>query len=213
MSRVEKLAAVAQNRNPEIVKDAALALAIEGKSYTQIGIELSISRSVVSGIVYRARRAGDTRIPPAGKGGGITKEEKEQAKAAKAAKPPRVAKPEALRFNPRKVPAIYAAFGSIEPAQVAAIAVARRDERERKMTAADANWHPLALDIMAIRDGLCRWPLWRGEAPISEKFFCGLPALTGSSYCPHCNAKSLAPRSETKAIDRKLGIAPARRAA
>ncbi len=209
MNRVEKLAAVAQNRNPEVVKEAALALSIEGKSYTQIGIELGISRSVVSGIVYRARRAGDSRIPPASKGGGLTKAEL----VAKAGKATRVAKPEALRFNPRKVPAIYKAFGSVEPAQVAAIAVARRDERERKMTAADANWHPVALDIMAIRDGLCRWPLWRGETPISEKFFCGLPALTGSSYCPHCNAKSLAPRSDAKAIDRKLGIPSARRAA
>lgn len=213
MSRGQQLASVAQNRNPEIVGEAALALAIEGKSYTQIGVELCISRSVVSGIVYRARRAGDTRIPPASKGGGMTREEKEAAKAAKSVKPPRAAKPEAGRFNPRKAPAIYAAFGSVEPAQVAAIAVARRDERERKMTAADANWQPLALGIMAIRDGLCRWPLWRGEASISEKFFCGLPTIAGTSYCPHCNAKSLAPRSEAKAIDRKLGIAQARRAA
>lgn len=212
MSRIEKLAASAQNRNPEIVKEAALALAIEGKSYTQIGIELGISRNVVSGIVYRARRAGDTRLPPVAKGGGMTKEQK-AAKAAKAEKPARVAKPEALGFNPRKVPAIYAAFGTATPAQVAAIAVARRDERERKMTAADADWNPVGLDIMAIRDGLCRWPLWRGEAPISEKFFCGLPTVAGSSYCAHCNAKSLAPRSETKAIDRKLGIPQVRAAA
>lgn len=209
MSRVEKLAEVAQNRNPEIVKEAVLALAIDRKSYTQIAEALSLTRNVVAGIVYRARKAGDVRLPAIPKGGGMTKAEK----AAKAAKPARVAKPEALRFNPRKVPAIYAAFGTATPSQVAAIAVARRDERERKMTAADADWHPIGLDIMAIRDGLCRWPLWRGEAPISEKFFCGLPVIAGASYCPHCNAKSLAPRSETKSIDRKLGIPQARAAA
>lgn len=206
MTRVEKLAAAAQNRNPEIVKQAALALAIDGKSYTQIAEELSLTRNVVAGIVYRARKGGDTRLPPIPKGGGLTK-------AELMAKPKRVAKPEALRFNPRKVPAIYAAFGTATPSQVAAIAVSRRDERERKMTAADADWHPLALDIMAIRDGLCRWPLWRGEVPIAEKFFCGLPAVGGQAYCPRCVAKSLAPRSEAKAIDRKLNIPSARVAA
>lgn len=209
MSRVEKLAAVAQNRNPGIVKEAVLALAIDRKSYTQIAEELSLTRNVVAGIVYRARKAGDTRLKPASKGGGLTKAEL----VAKAGKPARVAKPEALRFNPRKVPAIYAAFGSVEPAQVAAIAVARRDERERKMTAADANWHPVALDIMAIRDGLCRWPLWRGEAPMSEKFFCGLPALTGSSYCPRCTSIAYAPARQKEDIDDGIGRASGRRAA
>lgn len=210
MSRAQQLAAVAQNRNPEIVKEAVLALAIEGKSYTQIGIELSISRSVVAGIVYRARRAGDTRLPPASKGGGMTTAEKQ---AANAAKLQRVAKPEALRFNPRKVPAIYAAFGSVEPAQVAAIALARRHERERKMAAADVDWQPLALDIMAIRDGLCRWPLWRGEAPISEKFFCGLPAVEGKSYCPRCAAAAYAPTRPKEGLDERIGKSSNRSAA
>jgi hypothetical protein len=206
MSRAAQLAAVAQNRNPEIVKEAALALAIEGKSYGDIAVDLGLTKGIVAGIVYRARRAGDTRIPPASKGGG-------QSNDQKAAKLQRVAKPESKRFNPRNVPAIYKAFGSVEPAQVAAIAIARRDERERKMAAPDADWQPLALDIMAIRDGLCRWPLWRGDPPISEKFFCGLPAVEGKSYCPRCQSKSVSPRSETAAMDRKLGIAQARKAA
>lgn len=206
MSRGQQLASVAQNRNPEIVREAALALAIEGKSYTQIGVELRISRSVVSGIVYRARRAGDTRIPPASKGGGMTREEKEAAKAAKSVKPPRAAKPEAGRFNPRKAPAIYAAFGSVEPAQVAAIAVARRDERERKMTAADANWHPLALDIMAIRDGLCRWPLWGKDATPSERFYCGNESDTGHVYCPHCRALSVATKPAVPVVKKVFSM-------
>lgn len=210
MSRTEQLAAVAQNRNPEIVKEAALALAIEGKSYLEIGAELGLTKGVVAGIVYRARLAGDTRLRPASKGGGLTKVELEQAKAKKVA---RVAKPEARRFNPSKVPAIYAAFGTVAPAQVAAIALARRLDRERKMTAADQNWSPLAVDIMTIRAGMCRWPLWRGDPPISEKFFCGLPSVEGKSYCPRCMAKSTAPRSDTAAMDRKLGIAQARKAA
>lgn len=54
----ERLAAVGQNRNPGDLKDAIVALAREGKSYTDIAAETCMSRGTVSGVVYRARKAG-----------------------------------------------------------------------------------------------------------------------------------------------------------
>lgn len=167
MTRASQLAAVAQNRNTEQVRQAVFDRANAGMSYTDIAADLGVSRGIISGIVYRGRKAGmtfpKTRAPSA------PKADKPKAKRAPAAKPATL-----LKIVP------------------------------------PANWFPVRLTIMQLRDGVCRWPLW--DAGDKDKFYCGLPATSGSVYCAHCRAVSVAPRA-TASLDEHLGLSKIRRAA
>lgn len=162
MSRAQQLAAVAQNRNPEPTRQAVLDRAQAGMSYTDIAADLAefgITRGVVSGMVYRARKAGATF--PKTRAEAAPKADKPKAKRAPVAKPATV-----LKIVP------------------------------------PANWFPIRLTIMQLRDGVCRWPLW--GAADKDKFYCGLPVSGGSVYCPHCRAASIAPRAKLW-LDRRFG--------
>lgn len=66
--------------------------------------------------------------------------------------------------------------------------------------------------VMDLRDGICRWPLWKGDVPFARKRYCGAETAEGSVYCAHCSALSYQPR-RTDSLDKKLGIFKFRRAA
>lgn len=51
----------------------------------------------------------------------------------------------------------------------------------------------------------CRWPLWKGDVPFSEKLYCGNAVEEGKSYCAHCSGLSYAPR-RTDSFDKKHGF-------
>jgi len=57
MASAEHLAAVGTIRNSEATKFAIIQMALSGKSYSEIAKEMGVKRGVVSGVVYRARRA------------------------------------------------------------------------------------------------------------------------------------------------------------
>ena len=44
------------------------------------------------------------------------------------------------------------------------------------------------VDIWGLTWKSCRYPLWSGDEPISEKLYCGDAAVDGVPYCP-CHAK------------------------
>lgn len=160
MSRIVRLLAVAQNRNPEAIKLAIVQAVLAGNSYTRIATEFALQRGVVAGIVYRHRRK--TGGVPLATGNAA---KPHQAKAVQMAH--KVAPPVSGRLIPV----------SAEPLKSATADVA-------------AIWRPKAVPYFQIGDGLCRWPLWPMNARFSEKFFCGLPALESGSYCAHCQGLS-----------------------
>lgn len=162
MTRAQQLALVAQNRNPEPMRLAVLDRASAGMSYTDIAAALGVSRGIISGVVYRARKAGMT-FP--------------KTRALGAPKPD---KPRASRV------------AIVKPAPA-------------PQPAPPADWFPVRLSIMELRDGVCRWPLW-GRSAEGGKFYCGLPISGGSVYCAHCHALSIAPQA-TRSLDKRLGIA------
>lgn len=51
----------------------------------------------------------------------------------------------------------------------------------------------------------CRWPLWKTDTPISDKQFCGRPALIGRPYCTHCEGLAVVPR-RTESFEKKHGF-------
>ena len=153
----ERLAEVAQNRNPEYLRQIVVSHSDAGLSYLAIAKETGLTKGVVAGIVYRARKAGvavaTTRTFP----------NKRPARAPAPAKPASAPKP----------------------------AVA---------------WNPARISLMELRSGLCRWPLWADDPPMSEKFYCGDAAIPDRPYCPHCYSISIAaPRAVGRAHFR-LGI-------
>ncbi len=40
------------------------------------------------------------------------------------------------------------------------------------------------VDICGLTWRSCRWPLWSGDEPISQKLYCGDEAVEGLPYCP-----------------------------
>lgn len=48
----------------------------------------------------------------------------------------------------------------------------------------------LRLTFMQLRPDSCRWPLWKGDVPFSEKRYCGVRAPAGKPYCDHCRPLS-----------------------
>ncbi|MEO0955767.1 MAG: GcrA family cell cycle regulator [Pseudomonadota bacterium] len=59
---------------------------------------------------------------------------------------------------------------------------------------------PTLFDLKA---GQCRRPLWgKEQADISEKFYCGAPAVEGKSYCAACCAELYAPREGPKPAEK-----------
>ncbi len=48
--------------------------------------------------------------------------------------------------------------------------------------------------FLGARPGQCRWPLWDRFTSFEAKEICGEPAMPGKSYCPACNAVSVAPK-------------------
>lgn len=100
MSRAQHLATISRQLHDDSTKLAVIDRAMAGMSYSQISADLEIPRGMVSGIVYRARRAGalfpnqksDAPPPPA-----KTYARKPRVKAGPAAPTPRVAvKPAAV---------------------------------------------------------------------------------------------------------------------
>lgn len=66
-------------------------------------------------------------------------------------------------------------------------------------------WQPRPIHIVDAGSNQCRWPLWKANAPFSEKFVCGNAVEAGKPYCSHCNALSVAPR-RTDSFDKKHGF-------
>lgn len=58
-------------------------------------------------------------------------------------------------------------------------------------------------DTMGVRDGVCRWPLWDGHTPYSDKRYCGSETAPGKVYCDHCSTLAYEPRG-TESLDRKI---------
>lgn len=58
MISAERLAAVAQNRNPEYLRQQVIDAANAGASYKAIATGTGLTKGVVAGIVYRARKQG-----------------------------------------------------------------------------------------------------------------------------------------------------------
>jgi len=40
-----------------------------------------------------------------------------------------------------------------------------------------------SVDFMELNDRTCRWPLFEGNEPFYEKFYCGTRSMPGSPYC------------------------------
>jgi GcrA cell cycle regulator len=45
------------------------------------------------------------------------------------------------------------------------------------------------VDFWHLTGRTCRWPLWRGDEPIGDKFYCGGLAVEGIPYCD-CHART-----------------------
>jgi GcrA cell cycle regulator len=46
---------------------------------------------------------------------------------------------------------------------------------------------PGKVNIWGLTENACRWPLFGGNEPVSEQFYCGGEAVLGASYCGvHC---------------------------
>jgi hypothetical protein len=115
---------------------------------------------------------------------------------------------------PPKRPKVFATYGGVTDATVVdQIAAARLDQREAKMITASEDWTPARITIFALKDGLCKWPLWVGNPPLDQKFFCGNKAIPGKPYCHHCAGLSISGPRVAAAWDRRLGIDKARAAA
>lgn len=64
---------------------------------------------------------------------------------------------------------------------------------------------PLPVDRKGVpfldgRPGQCRWPLWNRNTHFDAKEICGEPAMPGRSYCPACNAISVAPKAPREPV-------------
>lgn len=86
------------------------------------------------------------------------------------------------------------------------------ERREAAMVAPSADWQPARIGLMDLREDTCRWPLWIGIVPFSEKFYCGSKALPGNAYCSHCHRLSVTAPHVAAAVDRRIGFAAARAA-
>ncbi len=42
------------------------------------------------------------------------------------------------------------------------------------------------VNLLEITDKQCRRPMWSGEQPIEERFYCGAPVELRQTYCEHC---------------------------
>lgn len=67
------------------------------------------------------------------------------------------------------------------------------------------DYTPLRVSFFDLKAEHCRWPLWKADAPISEKQFCGRPAKIGRPYCTHCEGLAVVPR-RTDSFDKKHGF-------
>ncbi len=53
---------------------------------------------------------------------------------------------------------------------------------EARPQAPDAN----PVNLLQITDRQCKRPMWVGEPPIKERFYCGAPVDLHQTYCEHC---------------------------
>ncbi len=54
------------------------------------------------------------------------------------------------------------------------------------------------VQIMELREGMCRWPL--GDPTRAEFCYCGAQAVTGLPYCPHHAQVAYQPANERKRL-------------
>lgn len=84
-------------------------------------------------------------------------------------------------------------------------AAVRKESPKPDELAPVIDYKPLRVSFFDLRAEHCRWPLWKADAPISEKQFCGRPANIGRPYCTHCEGLAVAPR-RTDSFDKKHGF-------
>ncbi|KZK83005.1 hypothetical protein PsAD13_03207 [Pseudovibrio sp. Ad13] len=44
----------------------------------------------------------------------------------------------------------------------------------------------LPVTLLEITDKQCRRPMWSGEPPLDQRFYCGAPVDLRQTYCEHC---------------------------
>jgi hypothetical protein len=153
---------------------------------SQIGQIIGATRDAVIGRCYRK---GISLI-------GASKQLEARREAAGRAQPkPQPPRP---RAKVKREKDLIAPNGSAE-----SVYVNLAERREAAMVAPTADWQPKRLSIMDLRAKSCRWPLWTGTVPFTEKFYCGNEALPGLSYCPRCNARSVSAAYVAAAVDRR----------
>lgn len=100
---------------------------------------------------------------------------------------------------------VRASQPKLPPQQIRASRTEAVAAREVVLIAPTVEWQSARVSVADVKAGQCQWPLWPTGAPVSEKFFCGLPALPSGSYCAHCRALSYSPQF-TRDIDRRLNL-------
>ena len=53
---------------------------------------------------------------------------------------------------------------------------------EARLQAPDAQ----PVTLLDITDKQCKRPMWGGETPLEQRFYCGAPVELSQSYCEHC---------------------------
>ncbi len=158
-----------------------LALHQEGKTASEIGAELGVTRNAVIGKLHRM---------------GVTRKKKEAEKV----------QPEPERVEESAASPDWAEKdGSREDGDgTDAEDDPDEDDRDRmevnRLTARNAEQNSLKLSLMELTSRTCKWPI--GDPASDEFWFCGLPSTHGKPYCEAHN--NLACQPFTSRRDRKL---------
>ncbi len=157
-----------------------LALHQEGKTASEIGAELGVTRNAVIGKLHRM---------------GVTRKKKE---------------PEKVEPEPKQAEDSAAEAGWTEKDDDGEDGDGedaddeQEDDRDRmevnRLTARNVEQNSLKLSLMELTSRTCKWPI--GDPASDEFWFCGLPSTPGKPYCEAHN--NLACQPFTSRRDRKL---------
>ena len=68
--------------------------------------------------------------------------------------------------------------------------ILKRERRLREAVVPDMPDEFYHVDLMDVRAGQCRWPLWGPERHPEKYTYCGKPVRIGEPYCPKCCERS-----------------------
>lgn len=64
--------------------------------------------------------------------------------------------------------------------------ILKRERRLREAVVPDKPDEFYHVNLMDVREGQCRWPLWGPERHPERYTYCGKPTRIGAPYCPKC---------------------------